>query len=179
MTHSITLSPLSSCPLCRSSSPHLSSSFVGQARSPHSPLLWNRLSSWGLLLLYLRNGGASPEGMCTPRLCITNSALVTHNTTPRFTRRYDPAFQAWGMENVELSVKTWTCGTGVAFHPCSHVGRYLRLNRDETDTRYKDESFMRANTIRFAEVMLSPFLLFSLSFCNLVQFLLATSSEHN
>jgi len=79
--------------------------------------------------------------------------------------RYDPGFQIWGMENIEMSARTWMCGDSVVFHPCSHVGHYYRPTRENPQERWMTPHFVYKNAIRFAEVPFSsPPLYIFLSF---------------
>lgn len=65
---------------------------------------------------------------------------------------YDPDFDIWGAENLELSFKIWMCGGSIETIPCSHVGHIFR---DKSPYTWRDgvDAFKR-NRIRLAEVWL-------------------------
>lgn len=68
---------------------------------------------------------------------------------------YDPQFDIWGAENLELSFKTWMCGGTLEIIPCSHVGHIFRTN-----SPYKwrpGVDVLRKNTIRLVEVWLDEY----------------------
>ncbi|CRK88371.1 CLUMA_CG002148, isoform A [Clunio marinus] len=68
---------------------------------------------------------------------------------------YDPDFDIWGAENLELSFKTWMCGGTLEIIPCSHVGHIFRKV-----SPYKwrpGVDVLRKNTIRLAEVWMDEY----------------------
>lgn len=68
---------------------------------------------------------------------------------------YDPGFDIWGAENLELSFKTWMCGGTLEIVPCSHVGHIFRKR-----SPYKWRSGVNAlkrNSIRLAEVWMDDY----------------------
>ncbi|KAL3832577.1 hypothetical protein ACJMK2_024210 [Sinanodonta woodiana] len=69
--------------------------------------------------------------------------------------KYDPGFDIWGGENLELSFKTWMCGGTLETVPCSHVGHIFRKR-----SPYKwrgGVNVVKRNTVRLAEVWLDEF----------------------
>lgn len=67
--------------------------------------------------------------------------------------RYDPENRVWGIENIELSVRVWTCGGHIVALPCSHIGHYFRNERKIRSPRFDSTLFLFRNGIRFAEVI--------------------------
>ncbi|KAL1237505.1 Polypeptide N-acetylgalactosaminyltransferase [Trichinella spiralis] len=68
---------------------------------------------------------------------------------------YDPGFDIWGGENLELSFKVWMCGGKLEIVPCSHVGHIFRKR-----SPYKwrpGVNVVKRNTVRLAEVWLDDY----------------------
>ena len=68
---------------------------------------------------------------------------------------YDPGFDIWGGENLELSFKTWMCGGTLEIVPCSHVGHIFRKW-----SPYKwrtGVNVLKKNTARLVEVWLDDY----------------------
>ncbi|XP_014664145.1 PREDICTED: polypeptide N-acetylgalactosaminyltransferase 5-like [Priapulus caudatus] len=68
---------------------------------------------------------------------------------------YDPGFDIWGGENLEISFKTWMCGGTLEIIPCSHVGHIFRKR-----SPYKwrtGTNVLKKNSIRLAEVWLDDY----------------------
>lgn len=68
---------------------------------------------------------------------------------------YDPKFDIWGGENLELSFKSWMCGGTLEIVPCSHVGHIFRKR-----SPYKWRSgvnVLKRNSVRLAEVWLDDY----------------------
>lgn len=67
---------------------------------------------------------------------------------------YDLEMGYWGTENIEMSIRLWTCGGKIEMTPCSHVGHiFLDASRAP---KYVRESGVK-NQIRFAEVWLDDY----------------------
>uniref|UniRef100_A0A1I8J270 Glyco_trans_2-like domain-containing protein n=1 Tax=Macrostomum lignano TaxID=282301 RepID=A0A1I8J270_9PLAT len=69
---------------------------------------------------------------------------------------YDPGFNVWGAENLELSFKAWMCGGRVEIHPCSIVGHVFRHKFPYSFGNNGGDTFRR-NTARLARVWMDGY----------------------
>ncbi|XP_077979729.1 polypeptide N-acetylgalactosaminyltransferase 1-like [Glandiceps talaboti] len=69
---------------------------------------------------------------------------------------YDPGFDIWGGENLEISFKIWMCGGTLEFIPCSHVGHVFRKRSPHKYPMVK-YNIMHHNNKRLAEVWLDEY----------------------
>ncbi|CDW56502.1 polypeptide N acetylgalactosaminyltransferase [Trichuris trichiura] len=69
---------------------------------------------------------------------------------------YDNGMELWGGENIEMSIRVWTCGYRIEVLPCSRVGHVFRKRRPYTSP-FSYETSTR-NNIRTAVVWLDEYL---------------------
>ena len=69
--------------------------------------------------------------------------------------KYDPGFEIWGGENLELSFKAWMCGGRLDLMPCSHVGHVFR---DSHVKSAEISNFMSINQKRLAKVWMDKYI---------------------
>uniref|UniRef100_A0A182T1B6 Ricin B lectin domain-containing protein n=1 Tax=Anopheles maculatus TaxID=74869 RepID=A0A182T1B6_9DIPT len=68
---------------------------------------------------------------------------------------YDEGFDIYGIENIELSMKSWMCGGKMVTVPCSRVGHIQKAGHPYLSKQPKD--VVRANSIRLAEVWMDEY----------------------
>uniref|UniRef100_A0A182PBN8 Ricin B lectin domain-containing protein n=1 Tax=Anopheles epiroticus TaxID=199890 RepID=A0A182PBN8_9DIPT len=68
---------------------------------------------------------------------------------------YDDGFDIYGIENIELSMKSWMCGGKMVTVPCSRVGHIQKVGHPYLHNEKKD--VVRANSIRLAEVWMDEY----------------------
>ncbi|XP_052903161.1 putative polypeptide N-acetylgalactosaminyltransferase 9 [Anopheles moucheti] len=68
---------------------------------------------------------------------------------------YDEGFDIYGIENIELSMKSWMCGGKMMTVPCSRVAHIQKIGHPYMRNEKKD--VVRANSIRLAEVWMDEY----------------------
>ncbi|GAB1603482.1 polypeptide N-acetylgalactosaminyltransferase 5-like [Argonauta hians] len=68
---------------------------------------------------------------------------------------YDPGFDTWGSENLELSFKAWMCGGRMEILPCSHTGHIFR--RQSPYSWPKGHEILFRNNQRLIQVWLDSY----------------------
>ncbi|KAL5011807.1 hypothetical protein ScPMuIL_010358 [Solemya velum] len=69
---------------------------------------------------------------------------------------YDSGMEIWGGENIEMSIRVWTCGGSIEIHPCSHVGHIFRSRSPYKWERSIYETLLK-NKARVAEVWMDEY----------------------
>ncbi|XP_055532237.1 putative polypeptide N-acetylgalactosaminyltransferase 9 [Wyeomyia smithii] len=68
---------------------------------------------------------------------------------------YDEGFDIYGIENIELSMKSWICGGRMVTVPCSRVAHIQKTGHPYLQEVKKD--VVRANSLRLAEVWMDEY----------------------
>lgn len=68
---------------------------------------------------------------------------------------YDDGFDIYGIENIELSMKSWMCGGKMVTVPCSRVAHIQKAGHPYLRDEKKD--VVRANSVRLAEVWMDEY----------------------
>ncbi|PAA77611.1 hypothetical protein BOX15_Mlig027353g1 [Macrostomum lignano] len=67
---------------------------------------------------------------------------------------YDPGFDIWGGENLEISFKIWMCGGTLEIVPCSIVGHIFRKRSPYS---WGTGSVLKKNSVRLADVWMDEY----------------------
>ncbi|XP_069554691.1 polypeptide N-acetylgalactosaminyltransferase 15-like isoform X2 [Brachyistius frenatus] len=67
---------------------------------------------------------------------------------------YDPGMLLWGSEQIELSIRVWSCGGSMEVVPCSRVAH---LNRHHLPYRFPDQDLLQRNKIRIADTWMDAY----------------------
>uniref|UniRef100_A0A3Q4BWV7 Polypeptide N-acetylgalactosaminyltransferase n=1 Tax=Mola mola TaxID=94237 RepID=A0A3Q4BWV7_MOLML len=67
---------------------------------------------------------------------------------------YDPGLLLWGEEQIELSIRVWSCGGSMEVIPCSRVAH---LNQHHQPFHYSDQELHQKDKIRIADTWMDAY----------------------
>ncbi|KAK9527000.1 hypothetical protein VZT92_015666 [Zoarces viviparus] len=67
---------------------------------------------------------------------------------------YDPGMVLWGVEQIELSIRVWSCGGTMEVVPCSRVAH---LDHRQLPYRFPDQELLQRNKIRIADTWMDAY----------------------
>ncbi|TNM93007.1 hypothetical protein fugu_018409 [Takifugu bimaculatus] len=67
---------------------------------------------------------------------------------------FDPGMLLWGEEQIELSIRVWSCGGSMEVVPCSRVAH---LDRHHLPYSFPDQELLQSNKIRIAEIWMDVY----------------------
>ncbi|KAM4539554.1 polypeptide N-acetylgalactosaminyltransferase 15-like [Odontesthes bonariensis] len=67
---------------------------------------------------------------------------------------YDPGMLLWGVEQIELSIRVWSCGGSMEVVPCSRVAH---LSRHHLPYIFPDQDMLQRNKIRVADTWMDSY----------------------
>ncbi|KAM8841024.1 polypeptide N-acetylgalactosaminyltransferase 15-like [Spinachia spinachia] len=67
---------------------------------------------------------------------------------------YDPGMLLWGGEQIELSIRVWSCGGTMEVVPCSRVAH---LDHHHPPDRFPDQELLQRNKIRIADTWMDAY----------------------
>ncbi|KAK2921225.1 polypeptide N-acetylgalactosaminyltransferase 15-like [Channa argus] len=67
---------------------------------------------------------------------------------------YDPGMLLWGAEQIELSIRVWSCGGSMEVVPCSRV---VHLNHHKLPYTFSDQELLQRNKIRIADTWMDAY----------------------
>ena len=70
---------------------------------------------------------------------------------------YDIHYDGLSIENLELSLRAWMCGSRIIVHPCSRIGHVFKTHRPVSSVSNGMEGSIFRNSARVAEVWLGDY----------------------
>nr|XP_043871168.1 polypeptide N-acetylgalactosaminyltransferase 15-like [Solea senegalensis] len=70
------------------------------------------------------------------------------------TGAYDPGMLLWGAEQIELSIRVWSCSGSMEVVPCSRVAH---LSHHHVPYRFPDQELLQRNKIRVADTWMDAY----------------------
>ncbi|KAK5855248.1 hypothetical protein PBY51_005370 [Eleginops maclovinus] len=67
---------------------------------------------------------------------------------------YDPGMVLWGVEQIELSIRVWSCGGSLEVVPCSRVAH---LDHHHLPYTFPDDELIQRNKIRIADTWMDAY----------------------
>ncbi|KAM6899855.1 polypeptide N-acetylgalactosaminyltransferase 15-like [Xenentodon cancila] len=67
---------------------------------------------------------------------------------------YDPGMLLWGAEQIEMSIRVWSCGGSMEVVPCSRVAH---LSRHHLPYNFPDQDLLERNKIRIADTWMDAY----------------------
>uniref|UniRef100_A0A665W503 Polypeptide N-acetylgalactosaminyltransferase n=1 Tax=Echeneis naucrates TaxID=173247 RepID=A0A665W503_ECHNA len=67
---------------------------------------------------------------------------------------YDPGMLLWGSEQIELSIRVWSCGGSLEVVPCSRVAH---IDRHHLPYVFPDQEMLQRNKIRIADTWMDAY----------------------
>ncbi|XP_074469889.1 polypeptide N-acetylgalactosaminyltransferase 15-like [Sebastes fasciatus] len=67
---------------------------------------------------------------------------------------YDPGMLLWGVEQIELSIRVWSCGGSMEVVPCSRVAH---LDHHHLPYSFPDQEMLQRNKIRIADTWMDAY----------------------
>ncbi|CAN9503855.1 unnamed protein product [Ophioblennius macclurei] len=67
---------------------------------------------------------------------------------------YDPGMLLWGAEQIELSIRVWSCGGSMEVIPCSRVAH---LKHHHLPYRFPDQDLLERNKVRIADTWMDAY----------------------
>uniref|UniRef100_A0A3P9I452 Polypeptide N-acetylgalactosaminyltransferase n=1 Tax=Oryzias latipes TaxID=8090 RepID=A0A3P9I452_ORYLA len=95
-----------------------------------------------------------PEEAVLPSPALGGGVLAIDRNFFQSVGAYDPGMLLWGAEQIELSIRVWSCGGSMEVVPCSRVAH---LSRHHLPYIFPDQEMLRRNKIRVADIWMDAY----------------------